>query len=312
MTSHRPEPAVAHVVDATVPDPRFASSWRRLCEHGWCLIEDALPRSVLAALEADLQPSFGQTLFSTGGFYGERTKRFGRLLARSRHAARLVEHPLLLGLAETALKSWCDTIQLNLTQAIEIHPGALPQLPHRDQDMWQGIKGEVEYLVNVMWPLVPFTEANGATLIYPHSHGLAAVGDADPGEPVAIECDPGSAIVFLGSTLHGAGGNRTDQPRRGIIISYCLGWLKPYENQWLAYPPEVARHFSPELAALVGYRQHRPNLGNYEGLCPSVLLKGTPPGPIGAVDALRPDQEESVAAFVASQDGNTGPAAPAR
>jgi len=272
-----------------------------LCDQGWCLIEDALPRSALVALEADLQPSFEHTLFSTGGFYGERTKRFGRLLSRSQHAARLVEHPLLLGLAETALKPWCDTIQLNLTQAIEIHPGALPQLPHRDQDMWQGIKGEVEYLVNVMWPLVPFRHANGATLIYPHSHGLAALRDDDPGEPVAIECDPGSAIVFLGSTLHGAGGNRTDQPRRGIIVSYCLGWLKPYENQWLAYPPAIARHFSPELAALVGYRQHRPNLGNYEGLCPSVLLQGSLPERIGAIDALRPDQTAMVAAMVDEQ-----------
>lgn len=310
MTSHRSEPAAAQVVDATVPDPRFTARWRRLREQGWCLIENLLPRSVLAALEADLQPAFEQTLLSTGGFYGERTKRFGRLLSRSQHAARLVEHPLLLGLAETTLKPWCDTIQLNLTQAIEIHPGALPQLPHRDQDMWQGIKGEVEYLVNVMWPLVPFRKANGATLIYPHSHGLAALGDADPGEPLAIECDPGSAIVFLGSTLHGAGGNRTDAPRRGIIVSYCLGWLKPYENQWLAYPPDVARTFPASLAALVGYRQHRPNLGNVDGLCPSQLLKETAPGPIGAVDALRPDQEELVAAFIANQASNTDPVAP--
>src|SRR3546814_6535467 len=64
----------------------------------------------------------------------------------------------------------------------------------------------------------------------------------------------------------------SDLVRRGLVVGYSLGWLKPYENQWLAYPPAVARHFSSELAALVGYRQHRPNLGNYEGRCPSVLL----------------------------------------
>jgi len=297
MENHQPTSATT----ASVPDTRFVTSNRQLHEQGWCLIEDALPRSVLAALEGDLEPQFAQTLFSTGGFYGERTKRFGRLLSRSEHAASLVEHPLILDLAESALKPWCDTIQLNLTQAIEIHSGALPQLPHRDQDMWQGIKGEVEYLVNVMWPLVPFRKANGATLIYPRSQGLAALGDADPGEPIAIECDPGAAIVFLGSTLHGAGGNRTDAPRRGIIVSYCLGWLKPYENQWLAYPPDVARTFSPSLAGLVGYRQHRPNLGNYEGLCPSVLLKDRLPERIGAIDALRPDQAALVEIMVEEQ-----------
>jgi ectoine hydroxylase-related dioxygenase (phytanoyl-CoA dioxygenase family) len=148
------------------------------------------------------------------------------------------------------------------------------------------------------------TRENGATLIYPGTHGLAALAGldpGDPGDPVAIEADPGSAIVFLGSTLHGGGGNRTAFPRQGIIVSYCLGWLKPYENQWLAYPPEIAKSFPPELAGLVGYRQHRPNLGNVEGLCPSVLLGDGLPERIGAIDALRPDQADQVAEHVAAQ-----------
>src|SRR3546814_3362026 len=70
-------------------------------------------------------------------------------------------HEQVLGRVEAALLPWCDRIALNLTQAIEIHTGALPQLPHRDQDMWAGPKGTLEYLVNVMWPLDPFTRENG-------------------------------------------------------------------------------------------------------------------------------------------------------
>src|SRR3546814_13713635 len=87
-------------------------------------------------------------------------------------------------------------------------------------------------------------------------------------------------------------------PRRGIVISYCLGWLKPFELQWLVYPPQVARLFSPELAALVGYAQHRPNLGNVEGQCPSILLGDHVPDYLPAVDALRPDQADAAAMFV--------------
>lgn len=49
------------------------------------------------------------------------------------------------------------------------------------------------------------------------------------------------------------------------------------------------------------YAQHRPNLGNYEGQCPSILLQGEPSGPIGAVDALRPDQADAVADFAATE-----------
>jgi len=109
---------------------------------------------------------------------------------------------------------------------------------------------------------------------------------------------------------YGAGGNTTTATRRGIIVSYCLGWLKPYENQWLAYPPEVARRFPPELAALVGYRQHRPNLGNFEGQCPSILLGEAVPDRLAAVDALRPDQEAMLADYVEAQRARGGTARP--
>lgn len=273
----------------------------RLLADGHCVIPDLLTNTV-QALDRDLVGDFERTPFCQGGFYGARTKRFGRLLARSCHAEALVAHPLITGIVEQVLQPWCDTVQLNLTQAIAIHPGAPPQLPHRDQDMWRGQPGEVEYLVNVMWPFTPFTNDNGATLVWPDSHGRRALDAAIAEGQFPVEMAPGSALLFLGSTLHGAGGNRTQQVRRGCIISYCLGWLKPYENQWLAYPPEVARRFSPELAALVGYQQHRPNLGNFEGRCPSILLGDDVPAYLGAIDALRPDQAELVAAYIADQE----------
>lgn len=273
----------------------------RLLRDGYCVIPDLLGETI-AALDRDLAADFERTPFCKGGFYGGRTKRFGRLLVRSPLAEALVMHPLVTAVVGQVLAPWCDTVQLNLTQAIALHPGALPQLPHRDQDMWRGEPGTTEYLVNVMWPLTAYTGDNGATLVWPGSHGRRALepaAPAGPGHPV--EMAPGSALLFLGSTLHGAGGNATDGVRRGCIVSYCLGWLKPYENQWLAYPPEIARRFPPELAALVGYRQHRPNLGNFEGRCPSILLGDAVPSHPGAIDALRPDQAALVADYVASQ-----------
>lgn len=278
------------------PDPT-----RQLLDQGYCVLPNALPSKTIKALNEDLAQAFADTPFCQGGFYGERTKRFGRLLARSPLAADLVMHPEILGIAEHILGPWCDCVQLNLTQAIALHPGALPQLPHRDQDMWRGPTGTIEYLVNVMWPFTPYREMNGTTLLWPDSQGAMALEPPPDAAPIAVELDPGDALVFLGSTLHGAGGNRSFATRRGAIVSYCLGWLKPYENQWLAYPPETARHFPPELAALVGYRQHRPNLGNYEGQCPSILLQGAPINPIGAVDALCPDQQALIEAHVAGQ-----------
>jgi ectoine hydroxylase-related dioxygenase (phytanoyl-CoA dioxygenase family) len=289
----------------TSPHPGFGPQIERwtaaLLDQGWCVIPSLLSPDIIRALDTDLADDFEETPFCQGGFYGSRTKRFGRLLARSPLAKKIVQHPLVLGITRNILGPWCDTIQLNLTQALALHPGAPPQLPHRDQDMWRGAIGETEYLVNVMWPFTRYTAENGATLVWPSSHGRNAL-ELEPrcGE-FAAELEPGSGLLFLGSTLHGAGGNASSEVRRGAIVSYCLGWLKPYENQWLAYPPATARSFSPELAALVGYTQHRPNLGNYEGQCPSLLLKDHVPDRIGAVDALRADQQELVAEFVQQQ-----------
>jgi hypothetical protein len=284
------------------PAPEVEHWTSQLLEWGWCVIPNAVSPQLIEALDTGLAGDFRGTPFCSGGFYGARTKRFGRLLARSPLAAGIVQHPLILGIADQVLGPWCDTIQLNLTQAVALHPGAPPQLPHRDQDMWRGAIGDTEYLVNVMWPFTRYTPETGATIMWPGSHGRRALDPEPPAGELAVELEPGSALLFLGSTLHGAGGNSSGEVRRGVIVSYCLGWLKPYENQWLAYPPEVARTFSPELAALVGYRQHRPNLGNYEGQCPSVLLQRDVPERFAATDALRPDQEELVAEFVRNQD----------
>ena len=146
-----------------------------LLVNGYCVIPDLLPKETIAALDRDLADDFEQTPFCRGGFYGERTKRFGRLLVRSPRSADLVQHPLVTDIVERVLSPWCDTIQLNLTQAIALHPRALPQLPHRDQDMWRGALGEVEYLVNVMWPFTGYTKENGATLVWPESHGPNAL-----------------------------------------------------------------------------------------------------------------------------------------
>ena len=282
---------------AATASPAAASLER----DGYCIIPDLLPQSVLASLDADLENSFRQTPLGDGDFYGYRTKRFGSLLRRSEHAATLVMEPTVLHLANSLLIRACERIQLNVAQAIEIHPGEVEQFPHCDHDMWPGAKGEHEYLLNIMWPISPFTKDNGATRIFPGTHRkqISSLDELD--EPIIAECHPGSAICFLGSTVHGAGANRTDHVRRAVIIGYSLGWLKPYENPWLAYPPEVAKTFTPELAALAGYAQHRPNLGNFEGQCPSILLQDSVPDYPRATDALRPDQKEAVREYATAQ-----------
>ncbi|WP_404337877.1 phytanoyl-CoA dioxygenase family protein [Sphingomonas sp. MMS12-HWE2-04] len=270
----------------------------RLRREGWCVIGHAIAPEIVAGLAADLDPDFASTPCAAGPFYGNWTKRFHGLLARSQHMDAFVRSERVLPIVEQILAPGCDCIQLNLTQAIEILPGGKMQPPHRDQDMWPVRQPGLEYLVNVMWPFVPYTRENGGTVIWPGSH-LRQDEVAFPlSEAMIPELVPGDALLFLGSTLHAGGANRTTASRRGMIVSYSLGWLKPYELPWLAYPPAIARQFPRALAELAGYRSHRPNLGTFEGRCASTLLDSDT-GHLGAVDALRPEHEALISQFYA-------------
>lgn len=271
-----------------------------LARDGYVVIERAVPEAVTAAAVADLAPCFAEAPFCDGLFYGHTTKRFGRLLSRLGDPERFVLHPEIISIVRATLDD--DSVQLNLSQAIEIHPGAPVQTPHRDHDMWRCAKlRSTTYMVNVMRALDDFTLSNGATRVWPRSnHGdwdltLPAERDA-----VSAVAPAGSAILFLGQTLHSGGANRSDRPRRGMIFSYCLDWLLPDENPWLAYPPAVARAFSPALADIIGYRQRFAGLNNFEGRSPAELLGGKLPDFLQFTDDMSPEQVALIEGYHAS------------
>ena len=66
-----------------------------LLADGYTIVRGAVRPSLIAEIEADLSDRFEATPFCEGGFYGERTKRFGRLLIRSEGTTALVLDPLV-------------------------------------------------------------------------------------------------------------------------------------------------------------------------------------------------------------------------
>jgi ectoine hydroxylase-related dioxygenase (phytanoyl-CoA dioxygenase family) len=132
-------------------------------------------------------------------------------------------------------------------------------------------------------------------MIWPGSHLLPDL-DISMESGIPAEMPKGSLCLFLGSTLHAGGANWSSAPRRGLVMSYCLGWLKPCENPWLTYPPEVAKNFTSELGRLIGYRQDAPSLNNVEGRCPSELLTRGPERGRFA-ETLTDEQQSLIEAF---------------
>lgn len=257
---------------------------------GFVVLEDVLDARRCQRLADELEPWLEATPRCEGDFYGWNTTRVGGLLSKAPSVADLVMDPYILAIAEALLRPNCDCIQLNLTQAVRVHGQERPQAPHRDEEMWPWPTGGRHWLLNVMWAVSDFTEENGATRLWRGSHRQELDRSIDPADSVPGAMKRGSALLFLGSVTHGAGQNLTALPRTGVIVSYCLGWLKTYENQFLAYPREVASSFPEDLQRLIGYRIHRPNLGGWEGQDPIAYLRGQQ-GPRPHVDALTPEIE---------------------
>lgn len=70
-------------------------------------------------------------------------------------------------------------------------------------------------------------------------------------------------LLWLGGTLHAAGANVTkDEWRRGVFISYSLGWLRTEEHFALELTPAAAARLPERVRQLVGFEMHG-DLGFY-------------------------------------------------
>ena len=123
----------------------------------------------------------------------------------------------------------------------------------------------MELQIDVMWAIDEFTVENGATRVVPGSHRHRLPNPVDLEKWVANPMSKGSALFYMGSTVHGGGANDSDKPRMGLINTYSLGWLRQEVNQYLEVPPKIARQYSPPIRRLLGYADHGGSLGHYRG-----------------------------------------------
>ena len=238
-----------------------------------CLIVEGLASSQLMdQITAELEPYFSRVSNSQGPFWGYKTKRISSLIARSPGCRELLLNPKVLPVAEAALAPFCDTIQLNETQAIRIEPGEVAQVPHSDDLAFPIRAPGVRCLVNAIWALTDFTEENGATQVVPGSQDWPGERAPLPHEVATAEMPRGSVLLYFGAARHNGGANRSQDPRVGIVMSHILGWLRQKENQYLAVPQEMVREFPVKLQELLGYAMHKPNLGFVNGQDPKALL----------------------------------------
>ena len=105
--------------------------------------------------------------------------------------------------------------------------------------------------------LVDFRAELGATVVAPGSHRWERERQPQPEELACAEMPAGSAVLYLGSTIHAGGRNATaDRWRRGMHMSFVVGWLRTEDNNYLSTPPDVARTLPRRAQELLGYAAH--------------------------------------------------------
>ncbi len=257
----------------------IASALRR---DGAVIVTGLAQEELVDTVRAELRPELDASgLKSVSDFNGSKTLRTGRILTNAPSAAGLLEHDMVVRIANEILLPHCSTYQLSSMTAIEILPGEPAQALHRDDTIYPIDNAGMELQIGVMWALDDFTKENGGTRVVPRSNRFLRSWHL-PGlkDWVSATMPKGSALFYMGSTWHGGGANNSNASRMGLINVYALGWLRQEVNQYLNTPPEVAAQFSPRLRALLGYMPHGSGddtAGGFRGDCPAWV--DTPPEP---------------------------------
>jgi len=255
-----------------------------LSEHGAVIVEGVLAPDLLARFNAEIDPILEQTSPERSYlnplidyFYGNRVRQITGVAARSRiFGEEILCHPFYTTVCDAILGPNCSRYQLNVAQVMDRGPGAEQQILHRDEDVWVHLpRPHAEVQLASVIALVDFRAEIGATVVVPGSHRWERGRQPKPEELACAEMPAGSAVVYLGSTIHAGGRNATsDRWRRGMHMSFVVGWLRTEENNYLATPLDVARRLPRRSQELLGYAAHD-----------AIAVGG---GYLGAVDLLDP------------------------
>jgi ectoine hydroxylase-related dioxygenase (phytanoyl-CoA dioxygenase family) len=248
---------------ASAPSEQFVAALR---EHGAVIAEGVLSPDLLARFNAEIDPILEQVSPkrtylnpAINFFYGDRVRQITGVAARSRvFGEEILCHPFYTALCDAILGPSCASYQLNVAQVMDRGPEAQQQLLHRDEDAWIHLpRPHPEVQLASVIALVDFRAELGATVVAPGSHRWERGRQPRPEELACAEMPAGSAVVYLGSTIHAGGRNTTAEGwRRGMHMSFVVGWLRTEDNNYLSTPPEVARRLPRRSQDLLGYAAH--------------------------------------------------------
>lgn len=243
-----------------------AAAHEELGRSGAVVVSGVLDEAILRAVNSELDPFIAKAdperhflNPALDWFFGNKTRHVSGVAGKSpTFASEVLCNPFLLSVADTILGPSCSDYQLNIAHLLDRGPGAEHQMLHRDELVWVHVpRPHPELQLAMIIALEDFTIENGATRVVPGSHRWPLDRQPRPEEIASAIMPAGSVVLYLGSTLHAGGSNTTShQQRRGLHMSYVVGWLRTEENNILSAPPEIARTLPRRAQELLGYGAH--------------------------------------------------------
>jgi len=143
-----------------------------LRRDGAVIVNKVVEHDVVDAVVNELRtPLDNDDPDAAGVFDGNSTLRssYG-LLGSAPGTAKLVDHDLVIEVANDILLPHCSSYNIGSMTAIEILPGESAQALHRDDSLYPIENAGMELLIGAMWALDDFTLENGGTRVVPGSH----------------------------------------------------------------------------------------------------------------------------------------------
>lgn len=287
-----------HEIPTPKPTQNLKELTRDLDVAGYCFVAEALGREQIDRLLTRIQEQAEAEAKQFGLARDPVYTTVENLLNKGAVFRSLIEHSLVSELIAYLLG---EDYLLSLFDARGIGPGHGAQALHSDQNIIPD-RTSVPFIANALWMLVDFTEENGATRVLPGSHlweddhpviqrdvaiwsvfsqmlnslhdapqgalqlrrGARGMLQTNPKGSIAAVAPAGTALIFNGKLIHGAGVNSTrDVMRWTILTYYCRPFMRQITNPFLSLSDDVARELPAELRRRIGYRPWT-HVGRYE------------------------------------------------
>ena len=197
-----------------------------LRHDGAVVVTGVVEPCLVDTIREELRPRLDKSGLDTrGDFNGDRTLRVeAGVLCAAPSAADLVDHDLVVRVADEILLPHCAVYQVGSMSAIELLSGESAQALHRDDSLYPIQNAGMELQIGVMWALDDFTEENGGTRVVLGSHRFIRSWHLpDVSDWEAAVMPKGSALFYMGSL--GMAAARTEAARRARGSLTPIRWV---------------------------------------------------------------------------------------